>query len=48
MQVCLLVQRAVVGVLLWGVRLGLVDRGGETMSHHLVLWSKNHEYSALT
>ena len=36
MQVRLWVQRAVVSVLLWGVCLGLVDRGGETRSHHLV------------
>ena len=35
MKVCLWVQRVVVSVLLWGVHLGLVDRGGETRSHHL-------------
>ena len=34
--------------MVWGVNLGRLDRGGEKRSRHLVLWSRNHEYSALT
>ena len=33
---------------IWGVRLNRVNRGGETRSRHLVLWSRNHAYSTLT
>ena len=37
-----------VAFLFWGVRLDRVDWGKEIRSRHLVLWSRNHEYSTLT
>ena len=44
----LLLRVVVVGQrVVWRVLFGRVDRGRETQSSHLILWSRYHDYSIL-